>query len=165
MASNGMSGGGKLNAILDGIAGRLGGPQEVRTGFLEGATESSGVSMPMVAAIDEFGAPSRGQPPRPFFRGMIEKHKDEWGPELGKVLVTQDYNAEVALGLMGERIAGELRQSIADFDSVPLAPSTIAAKARGGVTKIAGVAGPEKQLIDTGDMWKGVDSEVRKAGE
>lgn len=165
MAANGMSGGGRLDAVLSGIAARLGGPQEVRTGFLEGATEADGQSMPMVAAINEFGAPAAGIPARPFFRGMIAKHKAEWGPELGKVLVNQDYNAEVALGLMGERIGGELRQSIADFDGVPLAPATIAAKSRGGVSKIAGVAGPEKQLINTGDMWKGVASEVRKAGE
>lgn len=158
-----MSGGGRLDAALSGIAARLGSPEEVRTGFLEGSTESSGASMPMVAAINEFGAPAAGIPARPFFRAMIAKHKDEWGGQLGKVLVTQDYDSTVALGLMGEKIGGELRQSIADFDSVPLAPATIAAKSRGGVSKVAGVAGPEKQLIDTGDMWKGVAHEVRKA--
>lgn len=149
MASH-VTGGWKLNTALRDIAARIGAPQEVRVGFLEGSTESDGTSMPLVAALDEFGVPAHGQPPRPYFRGMIERHKDEWPEQLGKVLVHQDYNATIALGLMGQKIEAELVQSIRDLVSPPLAPSTIERK------------GFDKPLIDTGDMWKGVASEVRK---
>lgn len=152
MASEGLSGGGRLDTILGDMAKRLGAPQEVRAGFLEGATESDGTSMPMVAAIQEFGAPAAGIPARPYFRGMIEKHQSEWPGQLGKVLVVQDYDATAALGLMGLKIAGELVQSIKDLTSPPLAPETVARK------------GFDKPLIDNGDMWKGVASEVREAG-
>lgn len=151
MPPDGLSGGGKLGAYLRDMASRLGSPQEVRVGFLEGATESDGTSMPMVAAINEFGAPAAGIPARPYFRGMITAHQGEWGGQLGKVLVTQDYDATAALGLMGQKIGAELVQSIKDLVSPPLAPETIARK------------GFDKPLIDHGDMWKGVASEVREA--
>jgi hypothetical protein len=151
MAGPGMTGGGKLDDYLSGVAKRLGSPQEVRTGFLEGSTESDGTSTPLIAAINEFGAPAAGIPPRPFFRGMITQHQSEWGAQLGKVLVTQDYDAGVSLGLMGELIGGELVQSIKDLTSPPLAQSTIDRK------------GFDKPLINTGDMWKSVNHEVREA--
>ena len=50
--------------------------------------------------------------------------------------------------MTGEAVAGQLRQSIVDFSSVPLAPSTIARK------------GFENQLVDTGHMLNSIDYEL-----
>lgn len=151
MAEPGMSGGDRLSAILDGMSKRLGartGAKAVRVGFLEGSTGAEGKPLPMIAAINEFGAPSRGQPPRPFFRRMIEKHQHEWGDQLSRVLVAQDYDATKALGQMGEVIKGELQQSIIDLVEPKLAAATIARK------------GFDKPLIETGTMLQRVDYEV-----
>jgi len=151
MPPDGMSGGGKLQAYLGGIVARVGGGRAVRVGFLEGSTETDGTSLPMVAALNEFGAPSRGQPPRPFFRTMVTRHKGEWGDQLGKVLKTTDYDEGRSLGLMGELISGELRQSIKDLTDPPLAASTVRRK------------GFDKPLIDTGTMFQRVNHEVESA--
>jgi hypothetical protein len=51
-----LTGGDKLAAKLAAIAKRLGGNPEVRVGFLENSVYDDGTSVPMVAAINEFGA-------------------------------------------------------------------------------------------------------------
>ena len=143
----GMTGGGKLDAYLQGVAARIGRPTEVRSGFLAGSTEGDGTSTPEVAASNEWGVPSKGQPPRPFFRQMIAKHKGEWGAQLGKLLKANDYDAARCLGLMGEVIDGELRQSIIDLTSPKLMPVTVARK------------GFDKPLFETGGMLRRVAPE------
>lgn len=55
MAANGLSGGARLQAHLDRILERVKSAKEVRVGFLEGATYPDGTSVPMVAAVQEFG--------------------------------------------------------------------------------------------------------------
>jgi hypothetical protein len=151
MPDVGITGGARLDAYLRRIAEGVGAPKAVRAGFLEGSTEADGTSLPMVAALNEWGAPARGQPPRPFFRQMIAKHKGEWGDQLGKLLAIHDYDATHCLDLMGEVISGELRQSIVDLVAPPLSPITIARK------------GSTKPLIDTGTMLNGVGHEVGDA--
>jgi hypothetical protein len=163
------TGGDKLQAYLRGIAERAGKSTTVRVGFLEGSQESDGTSMPMIAAIQEFGAPGAGIPPRPFMRTAIATHKGEWAAKLGKALVAQNYDATAALGLVGEVIADDLRQSIRDVTSPPLAHSTVLRKGGGTEAELAksranvarlGVAGPDKPLIDTGTMLGSIKSEV-----
>lgn len=182
MAADGLSGGGRFDTVLSTMARRLGEPSETRVGFLEGSTESDGTSLPMVAAIQEFGAPAVGIPPRPYFRGMVKQHKGEWGGELGKVLPAVDYDAMAALGRMGERIVGELRQSIVDLSDPPLSevtvmlrqmlhqnPSlkvnrTVVAEARRRVAAGMSTAGASrKPLVWTGTMLQSADHEETRA--
>lgn len=108
----------------------------------------------------DVAAHQRTQPPRPFFRRMIAAKKAEWGPALGVQLKKTDYDARRSLDVIGAGIAGQLRQSIVDLVDPPLAPSTIAAKSRGKVNKVAGVLGPAKPLVWTGHMLQSVDHEV-----
>lgn len=124
------------------------GGSTVRVGFLESATYQDGTSVPMVAAINEFGAPSRGQPPRPFFRRMIAAKEHEWGPALALQLKATNYDTTRALDRLGEGIAGQLRESITTLIDPPLAPSTIARK------------GFVKPLVDTGLLLGSVSHEV-----
>ncbi len=144
----GLSGGDKMNQRLAEIAAKLKEAGSVNIGFLEGATYPDGKGVPFVAAMNEFGVPSHGQPPRPFFRGMIKEKSPDWGDGVAKALKAHDYHTQEALQVVGEGIAGQLRDSITKLDSPALAPSTIARK------------GSSKPLIDTGHMLNSVDYEV-----
>jgi hypothetical protein len=125
-----MKGGSKLEAKLREIAEKAGRANTVRVGFLEGATYPDGTSVAMVGAIQEYGAPSVGIPSRPYFRGMIAEHKQEWGPELGQVIQASDYDASKALGLMGKRIEEELQDSIRKLDGPELSQVTLLLRER-----------------------------------
>ena len=159
MANYGFVGGGKLLQKLEDTVKVTAGKPVLRVGFLEGKTEADGTPVPMVAAWNEFGDGSK-RPPRPFFRNMIAAKGGKWPDEIAKILPTTGFDATKTLLLMGVRISGQLRQSIVDLVSPPLAPSTIARKSRGGVKKVAGAFGPEKPLVDTGTMLNSVDYEV-----
>ncbi len=158
---DGMAGGEKLMAYLRNIAGNLqaaGDNPEVRIGFLESATYPDGKPVAMIAAIQEWGTDRI--PPRPFFRNMIKAKAGAWGGELGKVMVSAGFDSAKTLTSMGMLIQGQLFQSIVDTNSPALAPSTIARKSKGKVTRVAGAMGPEKPLVDTRVMLKSVDYEV-----
>ncbi len=145
-----ISGGSGLEAALDRIARKLRRGGTVRVGFLEGATYPDGTSVPLVAAINEFGAPSRGQPPRPFFRRMIAAKSGEWPKAIEDLLKANEYDAARTLALMGEGIKGQLQQSIVDLVDPPLSPSTVRGK------------GSTKPLIDSGVMLASISYEVKE---
>lgn len=144
-----ISGGGKLVAALQAISRNANKPAVLEVGFLEGATYPDGTSVPLIAALNEFGVPSKGQPPRPFFRNMIAAKSPEWPKAVGNLLVANSYDAEKTLGQVGAAIAGQLKQSIVDTNSPPLAPATVAKK------------GSAKPLIDTSVMINSVDFVVK----
>lgn len=148
MGARVLKGGDALEAYLANLSQKVANASEVRIGFLEGPLEPNGTPVPLVAATMNFGAPSKNIPPRPFFSDMIEKHSGEWGDDIAELLVRTDYDAGATLVLQGEHIKRQLRQSIVDFNSVPLSPKTIARK------------GFDKQLVDTGKLLGSVDSEV-----
>lgn len=102
----------------------------------------------MIAAIQEFGAPAAAIPPRPFFRNMVASKSDEWPDGVAQALVSSNYDAEKALGIVGAAIEGQLKQSIIDTNEPALKPATVARK------------GFDKPLIDTSNMINSVDSEV-----
>jgi len=146
-------GGNKAGTALAKIERNLsttGGVPTVKVGFLAGATYPDGTSVPLVAAINEFGAPSRGQPPRPFMRNTIAAHAEEWPRDLAKILKANGGDGEAALALMGDRIKGQIRRSINDLMEPALADSTVARK------------GFEKPLVDTSHMWNSVDFVVEE---
>lgn len=143
-----VKGGSQYRKIIDDIRRALQKARTLKVGFMEDATYPDGTSVPMIAAINEFGAPSRGQPPRPFFRNMIREKRDEWAPALRQLLKANNYDAHEALDQLGEGIAGQLQQSIVEFTDPPLAPSTIARK------------GFDKPLIDTGQMLRSITHQV-----
>jgi len=143
-----ISGGDKLEAKLAELARQVGKPARLRVGFLENATYPDGKQVAMIAAINEFGAPSRGIPPRPFFRNMVAAKRGEWSGAIAQLLQANGYDAGRTMGIVGQVIAGQLRQSIRDTNAPPLAASTIARK------------GFAKPLIDTGHMYNSINHEV-----
>jgi hypothetical protein len=144
-----ISGGDKLQARLAEIAKNANKAASVDVGFLEGATYPDGTSVPLVAAIQEFGAPSRNIPPRPFFRNMVADKSGEWPDAVAGLLKDNDYDATKTLELTGAAIKGQLQEAITTFVGTPLAPATIAKK------------GSSKELVDTGHMLASVDFIVK----
>lgn len=118
----------------------------LEAGFLEGVTYSDGMSVPMVASLNEFG--TYNIPPRPFFRNAINKNSDKWG----KIFLQgmQKQGARNAFGLLGERIRKDIVQSINDTNEPPNSPVTIARK------------GSSKPLVDTGLMRASVNYRIKE---
>ena len=144
-----IKGGDKLAAALAKISQGVSQPALLRVGFLESARYPDGKPVAMIAAIQDFGAPSRGIPPRPFFRNMVKAKKGEWPKAIADLLKANDYDAVKVLGIAGEAIGGQLRQSIIDTNEPPLAPSTIKRK------------GFAKPLIQTSVMINSIAHEVK----
>jgi hypothetical protein len=134
----------------------------------------------MVAAIQEFGAPKAGIPPRPFFRTMIEEKSPEWGDAVGALLINNDYDAARTLGQTGAAIKGQLQQSIIDTYNPPLSQVTLmlrkmraedpdlvvtgktvgeAARRVKAGESTEGVS--TKPLVDSGHLLQSVDFEVK----
>lgn len=141
-------GGKDFERHLSEIARMLGGERALRVGFLSKATYPGGTPVALIAAIQNWGAPAAGIPPRPFFSNMVHDKSPEWPRAIGNLLVAHNYDAEKVMRLAGEAIVGQLRQSIVDTNEPPLAPSTIKRK------------GFSKPLIDTGHMFNSADYEV-----
>lgn len=139
-------GGAALEKRLNELAAKVSKPANLSVGFLSGSTYPDGTSVPIVAALNEFG--SKKAPPRPFFRNMIAEKSPGWGKAIGDLLQANNYDAARTLQQTGAGIKGQLQQSIVDFTSPPLAPSTIAQK------------GFDKPLISTSVMLNSVDFEV-----
>jgi hypothetical protein len=145
-----LSGGDKLAKALAEMARRVSNPGTLRVGFLENATYPDGKPVALVAAIQNFGAPARNIPPRPFFSNMIREKSPSWPQAIAAQLQLANYDARLALERVGQGISGQLRQSIVNFNSVPLSPKTIARK------------GFDKQLVDTGHMLNSVSHLVSR---
>jgi hypothetical protein len=120
-----VTGGDKLERVLEAISRKTSKATMVQIGFLEGSTEPDGTSIPMIAAIQEFGAPRAGIPPRPFFRTMIASKSPEWPGAVADLLIANDYDAAKTLNQAGFAIAGQLQQSIIDTLDPPLSPVTL----------------------------------------
>ena len=144
-----LSGGEKFVKVLADINKNVeGSGKTLSVGFLESSTYPDGTSTPLVAAVQEFGAPSRNIPPRPFFRNMIARKHNEWPSAVAALMKANNYNVTKTLMQTGEAIKGQLQNSIVTFSGVPLKPATIARKKS------------SKELIDTGHLLNSVDYKV-----
>lgn len=174
-----MSGGANFRAVLTKMAAKLTKPGTVRIGFLEGSTEPDGTSIPMIAAIQEFGAPRAHIPPRPFFRTMIQSKSPDWPAAIATNLQATKYDIPLTLARMGNGISGQLRESIIDLYSPPLSPVTVMLRgmksndqslvvtrktveeARARVAAgLTNYGASTKPLIDQGNLLNAVDYEV-----
>ena len=120
-----VKGGDKLTAAMHDMAQRMGNAKSVDVGFPEGAKYPSGESVAKIAAIQEFGAPKRGIPPRPFFRNMIKQKSPEWPAAVAALLKSNGYDAKTTLDQTGQVIAAQLQESITNTNEPPLSPVTL----------------------------------------
>lgn len=147
-----MKGGTNFRAVLTKTAAALARPGTVRIGFLEGATAPNGDSLPLRAALNEFGHENENGtvvPPRPFFRNMISAKSPEWPTGIAYQLKATHYDIELTLNRVGDAIKGQLQESILDLWSPALSEKTVAKK------------GFEKPLIEHGDMINAAGYEVQ----
>jgi hypothetical protein len=178
---SGLKGGDKLEAKLRELSAKVSKPGKLRAGFLEGATYPDGTPVAMVAAIQEFGAPKVGIPPRLGFRNMIAVRSSSWGEAVEMNLVATDYDVDRTLSLVGDGIKGRLQQTIVDTMGPPLSPVTLMLrkmKSENPDLKVAGatvgeaarrVAAGEstggvstKPLVESAHMLNSVDYEVKE---
>lgn len=177
MATVTIAGGAKLQAAMAKLKKKMGDKaMTVRVGFLEGATYPDGTTVATIAAIQNFGAPARGVPPRPFFTKMIADNRGRWGDSFATVLHAVDYDPHLALERMGLGISGQLRQAIVDMNDPANSPVTALLKerfpTRDGMTfadvlqarhdVASGVASGSysKPLVWSGVMLNAISSEV-----
>jgi hypothetical protein len=118
-------GGDRASKHLKELTEKLSGAKTLRVGFLSGSKYPNGTPVAFVAAVQEWGAPKVGVPPRPFFRSMVANHKQEWPEAVAGLLKDNDYDVQRTLELTGEAIAGQLRTSIINTNSPPLSPTTL----------------------------------------
>jgi hypothetical protein len=144
-----IKGGEKLAMALAEITAQLRRAGTLRVGFLANARYPDGTPVAMVAAIQDYGAPAVGIPPRPFFRNMVAAKSPEWPAAIAGLLKANNFDTRRVLEITGQAIRGQLQQSIRDTNSPPLAPSTVARK------------GFAKPLVDTGQMLNSVAYEIK----
>jgi hypothetical protein len=179
MATVKITGGKNVQETLKRIAALIEKGKGVNVGFLEDATYPDGTKVAMVAAIQNFGAPGRSIPARPFFTNMVSNKAPTWGAAFAKLLKANNYDTHAALAMMGEGIKGQLQQAIKDTNEPPLSQITLmlrkmrsedqslevtgavvgeAARRVAAGESTAGVS--TKPLNDTAHMQNSVDYEV-----
>ena len=183
MAEITLTGGDKLEARLEAIASKISRGAFLRVGFLEGATYPDGTSVATVAAIQNFGAPAKGIPERPFFTNWVASKSKSWGEALINRLKANDWDLPKSLEQMGLGLAGQLRQSIVDTNAPALSDVTLLLRERfsdhnqiefgdvldawrdvaAGVKPTISGTGA-KPLVWTGHMLQSVDYEVTETG-
>ena len=131
------------------LASKLERPATLRVGFLEDATYPDGTPVAMVAAIQNYGAPAVGIPPRPFFSNVVADKSGGWPDGISALLQSTGFDVERTLRTTGEVIAGQIKDSINNGSYAPLQQSTIDRK------------GFDKPLVDTGHMVNSVDYEIK----
>lgn len=138
-----IKGGAGLKAALAALSGKVGKGAKLRVGFLENSTypDEHHTSVPMVAAIQNYGAPAVGIPARPYFSNMVAAKSPAWGGQLANILVSVDYDSDIALDKIGEGIEGQLRQAIIDTNSPPLSKITV---------MLRGMKSHDQSLVVTG---------------
>lgn len=175
-----VKGGDKLAAALKKIAKGLKRPGSLQVGFMEDAKYPDGTSVAMVAAIQNFGAPRAGIPPRPFFSNMVQEKSPGWPKAIVDNLKESNYDTGMALDRVGQGIVAQLQQSIIDTYDPPLSPVTVmlrgmkandpglvvtgktVAEARQRVKEgKTNYGAPTKPLVDTAHMLRSVTHRVK----
>lgn len=175
-----VSGGERVQRALAELSRKLNNGRKVavKVGWLEGETYPDGTSVAMVAAIQNFGAPARGIPPRPTLSALV-KQASTWPDKLWAVLQAVDLDVDKAMDLMGQGLVSDLQQVIRDVEAPPLSKVTLLLRerfpTRDGMTSAdvwkafedvaAGVepsGGSAKPLVWSGQMLRDVDYEVVK---
>lgn len=141
----------KVMDALDEVANSLS-DKQLKVGFIDAATYPDGTPVAMVAATNEYGNPANNQPPRQFFRNAISDHETEWSEDIARGL-GKGLELEHVLSVVGEKIAGDIVQSISTLMDPPLSAATIASRKSKGNEST-------KPLVDTKVMIRDVHYEV-----
>lgn len=105
-----------------------------------------------LAAVHEYGMPERGIPERSFIRATFREHREEYRALLIKLVqdgvLEGKTSMRQALGLLGQKMAADMKDKFTKNDWEPNSPTTIARK------------GSSRPLIDTGALRASITYEV-----
>lgn len=151
-------GGSKAKKALAQIEARFGRAGRVEVGFFPEATypPRKGAKEPLyvaqVALWNENGTHDadgkQHAPPRPFMATTVKTYSRDWGRLFAAAAQMHAYDAEAALGVVGEKMKDQMVQTIVDFSTPANAPTTIKKK------------GFDDPLIETGHMMRSVRAKV-----
>jgi hypothetical protein len=117
----------RIKARLDGITSQAAG-REVKVGWPKGKEYPDGTPVAYVAAIQNFGAPERGIPPRPILKPAIAQNKDRWG-QIADGMVGQMVRDQVSgfdvLDTLGRTAALDLQAFVGQITEPELSPVTV----------------------------------------
>lgn len=129
----------------------------VKAGVPAGATTTDGKSIPEYAMYNEVG--TAHIPARPFMRDTVNNKQDGWKSFLERNVdydnIQRDKCVSV-MGVLGEVMVADIKQTIQKGNFAPDATATVKAKERRGKRE------PDHPLIDTGQMLESIISEVVK---
>lgn len=124
------------------------------------AKYEDGTPVVQVAMIQEFGAPEKNIPPRPFMRPAKMEHAQDWKSQFEKAaknLHKGRVKEEDILNDLGDTIISDIRKAIMDVYFPPLKEGTVKTRKRKGNYS-------EKPLIDTKRMFDTLDKKVEMKG-
>lgn len=155
---------GKIEALrlavkgLDGAQGRV--------GWFPSAKYEGGQPVAGIAAVQEFGSPARGIPPRSFFRATATEKQTSWAQtveQVGRAAAQGKIEPGRVMEAVTLAAEGHVRETITKIQSPPLKQATIDARKRrlanGGAGAQATIAKP---LVDTGILLNTLTSETSK---
>lgn len=122
---------------------------EVRVGYFSDKDNArpDGLSNVDLAAIHEFGAPSRGIPERSFIRSTVDANRDAYVNFLKKALnsaMAGERGPAWAFEVLGQKVVADIRNRVTQGAGIPPpnSPKTVALK------------GSSRPLVDSGLMLK-----------
>lgn len=131
----------------------------LQVGWFENSRYDDDTPVAAVAAQNEYGAPDRNIPPRPFMRPTVTEHEKEWVNTFSKLIKKSTLtNSFEQLGLV---VSGQIRAKIASIWEPPLSPVTIRNRLARYSTGTKGAKSSiSKPLVDTGVMISSVSYKV-----
>ena len=152
--------------VLAGHIRELAGKQ-VKIGWFKGTVYPDGTPVSYVAAIQEFGVPSKNIPPRPFMRPTVIREQKNWIKLLAdgaRHVLKGNWSATEVLKAVGHKAKDDVTKSIDLVISPPLKPATIMARARRRAKRVRGkpliTPSLQKPLIDTTKMISSISYHV-----
>ncbi len=128
----------------------------VKVGVLSNAgTEEGGMSLVDVAVVNEYGAPEKNIPERPFIRQTLDTKSTEIAKkkaDLADKVMTGKMDTRRALDDLGVWATRKIKETFTKGDFTPNAPATIKRK------------GSSRPLIDTGRLRQSINHETEIKG-
>lgn len=147
----------QLRVMLAGLSDKV-----ARVGFFPSSKYEDGTPVAYVAAIQEFGSPTEGIPPRSFMRTTAEAQRGAWqatARQGAQAVVKGNATGEQVLDTLGQLAAGDIRKAISDLTSPPLSQITIELrKMRREGRKITGKTVGEAAKATKSAFYQPVDS-------
>lgn len=117
----------RVSAALSKLPKQFAGKQ-AKIGWPEGKQYPDGTPVAYIAAIQNFGVPDRGLPPRPILKPTVDENSEKWG-KVGHKLVHDVANGNLdavdALDTLGRVAAMDIQATIAQINEPALSPVTV----------------------------------------